>query len=280
MTGTLKNISHLKQAEEQLKLFKRSIETISDGVFIADTKFRFISVNKAYCQTTGETREQALASFMKFNLYPEAFTEEVKKTLRHRGNWLGEVESRRLNGEKYEMELNIDAVKDEDGKVTHYVGVFSDISSRKSTEKELLKLANTDPLTELPNRSFFQASHSNLVRRDAEHALVCLDMDNFKKINDSLGHQTGDILIKQIARRLQKITGNQATCYRLGGDEFSVLMEHNTDVHSMTHFVQKILDDMARPVYHQQTRFRIRSECWHRDVPWRRFKPSRAAEEC
>jgi diguanylate cyclase (GGDEF)-like protein/PAS domain S-box-containing protein len=247
MTGTLKNISHLKQAEEQLKLFKRSIETISDGVFITDTNFRFISVNQSYCLKTGETREQALASYLNFHQYAEAFTEEVKKSLRHKGNWNGEVESRHANGDKYEIELNIDAVNDEDGKVSHYVGVFSDITSRKSTEKELLKLANTDPLTELPNRSFFQASHFNMVRKNTSHALFCLDMDNFKKINDSLGHQTGDILIKQIAKRLQKIAGTSATCYRLGGDEFSILFDQSRDMHRITHLAQTILDDMARP---------------------------------
>lgn len=247
MTGTLKNISHLKSAEEQLKLYKRSIETISDGVFIADTTFRFISVNHSYCKYTGETREQALASYLKFHQYPEAFTDEVKKSLQQKGNWFGEVESRRANGDKYEMELNVDAIHGEDGKISHYVGVFSDITSRKSTEKELLKLANTDPLTEMPNRSFFQASHGNLVRKSVPHALLCLDMDNFKKINDSLGHQTGDILIKQIGKRLQKISGINSTCYRLGGDEFSILIDDTTDMHRITHFAQRILDDMARP---------------------------------
>ena len=247
MTGTLKNIHHLKEAEEQLNLFKRSIENISEGVFITDTNFRYISVNNAYCGYTGESRDQALASYMYFNQYPDAFTEEIKKTLRTKGNWFGEVESARVNGERYEMELNIDAVHDDDGRISHFVGVFSDITSRKSTEKELLKLANTDPLTELPNRSFFQASHQNLVRKAASHTLLCLDMDNFKKINDSLGHQTGDVLIKQIAKRLQRITGTTATCYRLGGDEFSVLMEDQADIHTITHYAQDILDNLSRP---------------------------------
>ncbi|MEQ3641156.1 MAG: EAL domain-containing protein [Alteromonas sp.] len=247
MTGTLKNIHHLKEAEEQLNLFKRSIENISEGVFISNTKFKFISVNNAYCGYTGETRDQALASYMHFHLYPEAFTEEIKKTLKSKGNWSGEVESVRVNGERFEIELNIDAVHDEDGKISHFVGVFSDITSRKNTEKELLKLANTDPLTELPNRSFFQASHQNLVRKGEQHTLLCLDMDNFKKINDSLGHQTGDILIKQIAKRLQRITGKTATCYRLGGDEFSILMENNADIHTVTHYAQNVLDTLSRP---------------------------------
>lgn len=247
MTGTLKNIQHLKDAEEQLNLFKRSIENISEGVFITDTKFRFISVNNAYCKYTGETRDQALATYLYFHQYPDAFTEEIKKTLRVKGNWSGEVESNRVNGERYEIELNIDAVHDDDGRISHFVGVFSDITSRKSTEKELLKLANSDPLTELPNRSFFQASHNNLVRKGTPHALLCLDMDNFKKINDSLGHQTGDILIKQVAKRIQRMTNNNSTCYRLGGDEFSVLMEDFSDIHTITHFAQNVLNTLSRP---------------------------------
>ena len=247
MTGTLKNIQHLKQAEEQLYLFKRSIENISEGVFITNTDFKFVSVNNAYCNYTGETREKALASYLFFHQYPDAFTDEIKKSLRQRGNWSGEVESLRTNGERFEMELNIDAVYGDDNIISHYVGVFSDITSRKNTEKELLKLANVDPLTDLPNRSFFQASHQNLVRKDIPHTLICLDMDNFKKINDSLGHQTGDILIKQIARRVQRTTGSAATCYRLGGDEFSLLIEHKEEVHTITHFAQSVLDTLSRP---------------------------------
>jgi diguanylate cyclase (GGDEF)-like protein/PAS domain S-box-containing protein len=249
MTGTLKNINHLKQAEEQLNLFKSSFENITEGVFIADQEFKFMSVNSAYCNFTGDTVEKALASKLSFSQYPEAFTEEVKKTLRHKGSWSGEVDAVRTNGEKYQIEMTIDAIRNEDNHISHYVGVFSDISSRKKTEKELLKLANTDPLTNLPNRSFFQASHENLVRRETPHALICLDMDNFKRINDSLGHQTGDLLIKQIARRLQKITTSSSTTYRLGGDEFSMLVEATATVHRISHIAQDILDTLSRPFY-------------------------------
>ena len=97
-------------------------------------------MNNAYCTYTGETRDQALATYLYFHQYPEAFTEEIKKTLRSRGNWSGEVESSRVNGERYEIELNIDAVHDDDGRISHFVGVFSDITSRKSTEKEFRNL--------------------------------------------------------------------------------------------------------------------------------------------
>ena len=255
MTGTLKNINHLKQAEEQLNLFKSSFENITEGVFIADHEFRFMSVNSAYCNYTGDTVEQSLASKLSFSQYPDAFTEEVKKTLRHKGTWSSEVDAMRANGEKYQLEMTIDAIRNEDQQISHYVGVFSDISSRKKTEKELLKLANTDPLTNLPNRSFFQASHENLVRRETPHALICLDMDNFKRINDSLGHQTGDLLIKQIARRLSKITSSTSTTYRLGGDEFSMLIEATTTVHRISHIAQDVLDALSRPFYINKQEF-------------------------
>jgi len=245
MTGTLKNISHLKQAEEQLKLFQRSIETISDGVFITDQHFRLISVNPAYCKITGEANDLAIGSYLTFKRYPDSFEHELKNTLKQTGNWSGEVESVRQNEQDYMVDMLIDAIYGEDRKISHYVGVFSDITSRKSTEKELVKLANSDTLTGLPNRTFFQATHQNMVRKDSQHALLCMDMDNFKKINDSLGHETGDRLIKVIANRLQKATDNRSTCYRLGGDEFSVLIE-DTDIHHITHLAQKILDEMKR----------------------------------
>nr|WP_242698796.1 EAL domain-containing protein [Alteromonas sp. 5E99-2] len=247
MTGTLKNIQHLKEAEKTLELFERSFENISEGVFITNTAFKFISVNSAYCKFTGETQTQALSSYLSFNQYPDVFTEEVKKTLKHRQNWSGEVESQRRNGESYEIEMNINAIEGDDGKISHYVGVFSDITARKGTEKELLKLSNTDPLTELPNRSFFQAYQQNLVRRNENHTLLILDMDNFKKINDSLGHHTGDLLIKQISTRLRSITRNADTCYRIGGDEFSILIEQETNVHLVTRYAQNVLNSLSAP---------------------------------
>lgn len=136
MTVRLKNISHLKEAEEQLKLFKRSIETISDGVSIADTSFKFISVNNSYCKYTGKTRKQALASYLTFHQCLGAFTEEVKKSLRQKGNWSGEVESRRGASEKYEMDLNVDAITDEDGRISHYVGGSSQTSPPVKSQKK------------------------------------------------------------------------------------------------------------------------------------------------
>ena len=247
MTGTLKNIQYLKEAEEQLRLFKRSIENISEGVFITDANFKFVSVNNAYCKYTGETREQALASYLHFHKYPVSFTQEIKKSLLTRGNWNGEIESVRVNTESYEMEINIDAIYDEDRKISHFVGVFSDITARKNTEKELLKLANTDTLTGLPNRSFFLANHTNLVRKGSPHTLFYLDMDNFKKVNDSMGHQTGDTLIKQISKRLQAIAGSTATCFRMGGDEFAILIESIDDIHAVTRYAQDVLDALSAP---------------------------------
>ena len=247
MAGTLKNITHLKQSEEQLRLFKRSIETISDGVFITDRRFQYISVNQAYCKITGETRARALASKLNFEQYPENFNLQVRQALQQKGTWKDEIESIRPNGEKFEIELNIDAIYGEDRQITHFVGVFSDISGRKRSEKELLKLANTDTLTNLPNRSFFLASLGNMVRKNKNHVLICLDMDNFKKINDSMGHQVGDQLIGEIARRMQKLAGTNETVYRLGGDEFALLVENNTDMHRITHLAQNVLAEMVRP---------------------------------
>lgn len=247
MTGTLKDISHIKKSEKQLRLFQRSIENISDGVFITDQKFKIISVNKAYCDITGQTQVQALNTYIRFKNYPQVFTEEVKKCLRVKNHWSGEIESTKDNGDKFTIDLHIDSLFEDDGSTSHYVGVFSDITMRKQTEKELIKLANSDPLTGLPNRSFFQASHENLIRKQEKHALLCLDLDNFKKINDSMGHQVGDILLQQVAKRILKLSDSTMTCYRLGGDEFALLIEKNPDVTHVSHFAQTLIDEMQRP---------------------------------
>ncbi|MBF7073262.1 EAL domain-containing protein [Glaciecola sp. MH2013] len=135
------------------------------------------------------------------------------------------------------------------------MGTLQNISHLKRAEEQLLKLANSDQLTNLPNRSFFQANHENLVRKEVSHALICLDMDNFKRINDSLGHQTGDLLIKQIARRLEKITTSSSTTYRLGGDAFSMLLEETTSVHRISHIAQDILTILSCPFYLNKQEF-------------------------
>ena len=247
MTGTLKDISHIKKAEERLKLFARCIQNISDAVIIYDRQFIAVDVNKAFQRITGKSRKQMLGRTMSFTQYPSSFSQNIKKHLLTKGSWHGEIESLRANGNKYLTDLNIDIIHDEMGNISHFVGVFSDITKRKETEAELRKLASSDTLTGLPNRSYFQAHQARLVRKNINHALLVFDLDNFKKINDSMGHQLGDSILCQVAKRMLTIGRKQDTVYRLGGDEFSIIIEGTNDIHTITSVAKDILHSIAQP---------------------------------
>ena len=248
MTGTLKDISQIKRADERLKLFAKCIENISDAIVIYDRQFTVVDVNKAFQRITGKTKLQMRGTSLKFEQYPESFNQNVKKHLITKGSWHGEIESLRDNGELYLTDLNVDIIKDETGNISHFVGVFSDITKRKQTEAELRKLANSDTLTGLPNRSYFQANQQRLVKNKIPHALLVFDLDNFKKVNDSLGHEVGDVLLCKVAERIRSLGRNQDSVYRLGGDEFSLIVENTNDIHTITSIAKQVLDSIALPL--------------------------------
>ncbi|WOH37539.1 EAL domain-containing protein [Thalassotalea fonticola] len=252
MTGTLKDISQIKANEESLKLFAKCIENISDAVVVYDNQFKLVDCNISYQTITGQTRSESLGQLLAFNSYPDSFLQNLKKNLLSHGTWQGEIESKRSTGDSYLIDITIDIIRDENDKISHFVGVFSDITKRKETEAELRKLANSDTLTGLPNRSFFQANHSQLVSQDTEHALLVFDLDNFKKINDSLGHQIGDVLLCKVTERIATIGNIKDTCYRLGGDEFALILEGTNDVHKITSIADEVLNTIVEPYYIRQ----------------------------
>ncbi|ASP46673.1 EAL domain-containing protein [Cognaticolwellia beringensis] len=248
MTGTLKDISQIKRADERLKLFAKCIENISDAIVIYDRQFTVVDVNKAFQSITGRTKLQMRGTLLKFEQYPDSFNQNVKKHLITKGSWHGEIENTRDNGDIYLTDLNIDIIRDENGNISHFVGVFSDITKRKQTEAELRKLANTDTLTGLPNRAFFQTNQQKLVNNKMPHALLVFDLDNFKKVNDSLGHEVGDLLLCKVAERIRSLGRSQDTVYRLGGDEFSLIIENTNDIHTITTIGKEVLKSIALPL--------------------------------
>lgn len=241
MTGTIKDISNIKATELKLNLQANAIANISDAVYIMDLQYRMVEVNKSLLDITGYTREQLLGSNLLFEDYSDDSVHQIKTALRQRGCWQGELTSRRQDGVEYVAEISFDAIYDEDREVSSYVAVFSDITRRKKTEEELRTLSNIDPLTKLPNRSYFQFSHRNLVRRGQPHSLLVFDLDNFKKINESLGHVTGDKLLCLLAQRIDKLLSNQHSLCRLGGDEFAILL----DVSDVS-VISKVAMDISR----------------------------------
>ncbi|MCC5855936.1 MAG: EAL domain-containing protein [Idiomarina sp.] len=241
MTGTLKDVHELFIAQERVRLFAASFTNISDGVCIYDRKFRAVEMNQAFETITGLTRQQAIGRPFSLALYSDQFTAHIIEQLNAEQSWRGEVDDLRANGERYTMEISIDAIRQDSGAITHYVASFADITQRKSTETELRRLANTDTLTGLPNRSYFQVSHSTLVRKRIQHALLVFDLDNFKKINDSLSHDIGDLLLCQVAERISSLMSTQDSLYRLGGDEFAIVIEEFDDLSTVASISEQIV---------------------------------------
>ncbi|MDP5145941.1 EAL domain-containing protein [Shewanella sp. ULN5] len=244
MTGTIKDINNIKQVEEQLKLFARAIENISEGMFILNQDYVFVEVNEACCEIASCSRDNFMQQKLAFTRYPESYSEQIRTALRQQGRWSGEIEAKKGDNNFFLMELTIDTIYNEQGETSHYVGVFSDITRRKQQEEELRKLTNNDLLTGLPNRSSLQVTLNNLVKKDIHHTLMVLDLDNFKRINDSLGHQIGDELLISVAERIKKTIPSHASLYRLGGDEFALLIDQNPDIGSSAMIASNIIQSL------------------------------------
>ena len=247
MHGTLSDVSSLVSSQDRIDMLAASITNISDGICIFDRFFKKVEVNKAFERILGYPREQALGKSFHLDLYSEEFTNQIKRTVIKEGTWRGELTDIKADGSEFLMELTLDAVHDDEGALSFIVASFSDITERQRTESELRRLSNTDTLTGLPNRSYFQVSHSNLVRKKVSHTLLLFDLDDFKKVNDSLGHELGDDLLCLVAERLMDISRRQDTLYRLGGDEFGLLIEDSTDLHLIGDLAHKINRTIAEP---------------------------------
>ena len=259
MTGTLKNIHQLKQTEEQLQLFARCLHNISDAVVICDTDFTILEINPSFSRVTGRTREQCLQQRFELTLYPSRFMHDIRQSLASNGSWSGEIREQRQNGDIYQAELTFDQIKDDQGHISQYVAVFSDITERKQREAELSRLASSDTLTGLPNRALFMQKLAQLVASKTQHALLVFDLDNFKKINDSLGHELGDNLLCKLAQRLSHFSSYTNRLYRLGGDEFALLLDQTNDLHHITSLAKALLELINKPILVQQHELAITS---------------------
>ncbi len=259
MTGTLKNIHQLKEAEGRMQLFARCLENISDAVLVCDTQFNIIEVNPAFSSITGKHRDEVIRSRFELSLYPSRFMQDIQLQLAKHGRWSGEIREQKENGDIYQAELAFDVINDQEGNPQQYVGVLSDITDRKLRDAELNRLANNDTLTGLPNRAVFMTKLASLVTVDAVRALLVFDLDNFKKINDSLGHELGDALLCKLAQRLHGDPRYQNKLYRLGGDEFAVLLNNTNDIHSITSMAKGLLEQINRPFFISQHELAVTS---------------------
>jgi len=217
--------------EDSLRLAATVFETVDQAVVITDTENKIITVNPAFTSITGYTKDEVAGKnphLLSSGKHPPEFYQELWGTLTSTGSWHGEVWNRRKLGDIYVEQLSIHMVRDEEGQLTHHVGTFSDISERKAAEEHVQHMAHYDLLTDLPNRALItDRLRQTLIKakRNKERmALMFLDLDKFKPVNDTLGHAIGDLLLKESAKRLLHCVRESDTVARIGGDEFVVLL--------------------------------------------------------
>jgi len=248
------DITARKEAEEKLRLSATVIEHIADGVVVLDASGTIVAVNPAFTQITGYTEAEALGkdrTLTRSGRHEPLFYEAMWQEQLDQGFWRGELWSLRKNGELYLEFLTVSAVRDPRGKATHYVGVFSDITKVKESQEKLDHLAHHDPLTALPNRLLFNDRLQHALQRSSREgeqlALLFIDLDRFKNVNDTLGHHIGDELLKQVAKALQDRLREGDTLARLGGDEFIVLLENIENQYGASQVAEKLVQMFEQP---------------------------------
>jgi diguanylate cyclase (GGDEF)-like protein/PAS domain S-box-containing protein len=248
------DITARKEAEEKLRLSATVLEHIADGVMVIDDKGTIVAVNPAFTQITGYTEGEALGqdrNLTRSGRHDESFHHELWKELVNSGYWRGEIWCLRKNGEQYLEWLTLTAVRDTRGTTTHYVGVFSDITLVKESQEKLDHLAHHDPLTQLPNRLLFNDRLQHAIQRttrdNEQLALLFIDLDRFKNVNDTLGHHIGDELLKQVAQALSDKLREGDTLARLGGDEFIVLLENVDGQYGASLVAEKLVGMFEQP---------------------------------
>ena len=240
LAGTNKDVSSVRDIEEQLQLIARCFNNTSDAVIITDPDFTILVTNPAYTKVTGFDPDQVLGKHYAFTdeYGQEQENPQIIASLEAKGRWQGELWQRHQSGSVFPIVSHWDVVINKDDQASHYVHVFSDITLTKQTEARLLHLANYDQLTNLPNRTLFQdrlaQALSRAQRDNYKVVLLFLDLDHFKNINDSLGHAAGDRLLGVVAKRIQACLRKVDSLARLGGDEFTIVMDK---VQGLTHIV-------------------------------------------
>jgi len=245
------DVTHKQAAEAQLRLASKVFAQAGEAIMVCDADGRILTVNAAFTQITGYTPEQALGrlpSLLKSGRHDEAFYAAMWRALAQTSFWQGEIFNKRANGEIYPEWLTINTVHDANGELQNYVALFSDISAIKSSQHRIEFMATHDELTLLPNRNLLtdRLKHDIALAARQQHklALLFIDLDNFKHINDSLGHDIGDLLLKEAACRLQSCVRDADTLARLGGDEFVALLV-DVDLEGIHDIAGRIIDFLS-----------------------------------
>ncbi|WP_135077735.1 EAL domain-containing protein [Terasakiella sp. SH-1] len=244
----------LRTSQNNLHLAHKIIEASLDGIIIADAEGKIAYVNPTFTHVTGYSAEEAIGhtpALLKSGRHEKGYYQKMWEQLKKDGYWQGEIWNRRKNGEVYPEWLTITAIKNDAGDIFQYAGIFCDITERKNQEKQIQRLAYFDELTKLPNRRLFSDRLNMAVERAKRHdsklSIMFVDLDHFKKINDTLGHNTGDAILEEAAERLKKCTRGEDTVARMGGDEFILLFPEIDSVDEVIKVAQRIIDAFSKP---------------------------------
>jgi len=252
--GVAKDITERKVAEEKLRLLARIFESGSEAFLVCDANNQIMTVNRSFTEQTGYSKDEVVGknpNILSSGLETEKFYAAMWRSIDEIGHWQGEVRDRRKNGEVYPKWLTIDVLKDEQGQITNYIASFSDITEQKRADEKIHYLAHHDTLTGLPNRVVFSDRLSQAIAQARRHqtrfAVLFVDLDRFKNINDSLGHHIGDLLLREVAKRLLDAMRETDTVCRLGGDEFILLVQDIGPPEHVAAIAGKILTAISRP---------------------------------
>lgn len=252
--GVGRDVDAQHQNERRLRQAAKVFEGTTEGVMIADAQGHIIAVNEAFAEITGYAQREVIGQtprILKSFRHGDDFYKALWSSLLEQGGWQGEIWNRRKDGEIFPEWLTINSVYDEQGRIENFVAVFSDISAMKQAELRLQRLAHHDALTDLPNRLLLADRLQHAIERahrdEHQVAVLFLDLDRFKVINDTLGHPVGDRLLQEVASRLATCVREDDTVARLGGDEFVVVIEEARGREDVEHVVRKLLKLFHEP---------------------------------
>jgi diguanylate cyclase (GGDEF)-like protein/PAS domain S-box-containing protein len=252
--GIAVEITDRKRVEESLKLSDLVYQNSSEGMLVTDADNRIVAINPAFTAMTGYVADEVIGqtpAFLNSGRQDSAFYQAMWASINSTGHWRGEIWNRRKNGEAYAELLTINTIRNEDGSVHRRVALFSDITDKKDAEALILNQANYDQLTQLPNRRLFHDRLQQEIRKAQREgqptALLYIDLDRFKEVNDTLGHEVGDLLLVEAAKRIRACVRDYDTVARLGGDEFTVILAELAEASDIGRIAQSIIDGLTKP---------------------------------
>jgi diguanylate cyclase (GGDEF)-like protein/PAS domain S-box-containing protein len=251
---SFRDISQRKRDEDKLQLAARFFKQAHEGIMVTDATGTIVDVNPTFTKITGYSYENAVGNnprMLKCAIQSSDFFVDMWKSIRERGYWRGETWSQKKNGDQFAEKLTVSALTDESGLTTHYVCLLSDITERKQQQQQLEQLAHYDPLTNLPNRVLFADRFSQVIahsKRTSNQLAVCfLDLDDFKSVNDTHGHDVGDQLLVEVAKRIKSTLREGDTASRQGGDEFTLLLGGIKSITHCEQILSRIQHALAQP---------------------------------